>query len=587
MPALPPSSRQLYFRLLTYVRPYWRVLVAGLLATALAAATEPLFPALLKPLLDDGFSGEGAQSPLLVPVMIVGIFALRGVVGYLASYAMAWVENRVINDIRQQLFERLMHLPASYFDRHPSASLISKFSYDVSNIASASTSVGTVLIRDSLTIVGLLGWLLYLNWQLTFVTLIVVPVIAVFTQVFGKRLRNMSRASQQGMATMTETLQEAIACQKVIKVFGGETQEEKRFAHVNNALRGFAMRQSIAAAATTPAVHLAASFAVATVIYIALVQSQQGQTTVGSFVSFITAMLMLLAPLKHLASVNAPLQRGLAAAESIFKALDEVPERDSGTLALARAAGRIDLQDLSFRYARAERDALEHVDLLIEPGQTVALVGPSGGGKTTLASLIPRFYNPGGGRILIDGRDTQQLALASLRAQVAVVSQDVVLFNDTVTANIAYGSARGASPAAVEEAAAAAHALDFIRALPEGFDTVIGENGSRLSGGQRQRIAIARAILKNAPILILDEATSALDNESERLVQAALETLMRGRTTLVIAHRLSTVERADRIVVMQHGRIAETGTHRELLAADGIYAQLYKLQFAESDVSGP
>jgi subfamily B ATP-binding cassette protein MsbA len=418
---------------------------------------------------------------------------------------------------------------------------------------------------------------------LTFVTLIVVPVIAVFTQVVGKRLRKMSRASQQGMATMTETLQEAIACQKVIKVFGGAGQELKRFAHVNNALRGFAMRQGIAAAATTPAVHLAASFAVAIVIYMALMQSQQGQTTVGSFVSFITAMLMLLAPLKHLANVNAPLQRGLAAAESIFKALDEVPETDKGNVVLQRAVGRIALQNLSFRYAQAERDALENIDLLIEPGQTVALVGPSGGGKTTLASLIPRFYNPSGGRILIDGHDSQQLTLASLRAQIALVSQDVVLFNDTVAANIAYGSAHDASPVAIEQAAVAAHALDFIRALPEGFDTVIGENGARLSGGQRQRIAIARAILNDAPILILDEATSALDNESERQVQQALEALMQGRTTLVIAHRLSTVERADRIVVMQHGRIAESGTHRELLAHDGIYAQLYKLQFVESE----
>ncbi len=415
------------------------------------------------------------------------------------------------------------------------------------------------------------------------ITFIVVPIVAFFTRVFGRRLRAMSRASQQGMATMTETLQEAIACQKVIKVFGGEAQEVKRFAHVNNALRGFAMRQSIAAAATTPTVHLAASFAVATVVYIALVQSQQGETTVGSFVSFITAMLMLLAPLKHLASVNAPLQRGLAAAESVFRAIDEAPERDTGTLVLPRALGRIDLQGLHFRYVQAERDALGGIDLLIEPGQTVALVGPSGGGKTTLASIVPRFYNPVSGRVLIDGHDAQELTLASLRAQIAIVSQEVVLFNDTVAANIAYGATRDATRAAIEAAATAANALDFIRALPEGFDSVIGENGSRLSGGQRQRIAIARAILKDAPILILDEATSALDNESERLVQAALETLMRGRTTLVIAHRLSTVERADRIVVMQNGRIAETGTHRELLNHDGVYAQLYKLQFAESD----
>jgi subfamily B ATP-binding cassette protein MsbA len=582
MPAIAsPSSKDLYFRLLTYVRPYWRILVAGLVATSLAAATEPLFPALLKPLLDNGFSADSTQSPLLVAGMIIGIFLLRGILGFLASYAMSWVQNRVITDIRQQLFARLMRLPASYFDRHPSSTLISKVTYDVNNIASASTSVCTVLIRDSLTLVGLLAWLFILNWQLTAITLIVTPFIAVFTRYFGKRLRTMSRSSQQGMALMTETLQEGIACQKVIKVFGGETQEENRFSHVNNALRGYGMRQSVAAAATTPAVHLIASFAVAVVVYIAMMQSQSGQTTVGSFVSFITAMLMLLAPLKHIASVNAPLQTGLAAAESIFRTLDEAPEEDHGRFALTRIKGQIVLDQLHLRYPQAERDALDGLTLTIEPGQTVALVGTSGGGKTTLANLIPRFYNPSSGRILIDGHDTQEVTLASLRAQIAIVSQDVVLFNDTVAANIAYGFSRDASRQAIENAATAAHALDFIRALPEGFDTVIGENGSRLSGGQRQRIAIARAILKDAPILILDEATSALDNESERLVQEALETLMQGRTTLVIAHRLSTVERADRIVVLQLGKVVETGTHQELLAGDGVYAQLYKLQFAE------
>jgi len=580
MPAIAsPSSKALYFRLLTYVRPYWRILVAGLIATSLAAATEPLFPALLKPLLDNGFSVDSTQSPLLVAGMIVGIFVLRGILGFLASYAMSWVQNRVITDIRQELFGRLMRLPASYFDGNPSSTLISKVTYDVTNIASASTSVGTVLIRDSLTLVGLLGWLLYLNWQLTTITLLAAPFIALFTRFFGKRLRNMSRSSQKGMALMTETLQEGIACQKVIKVFGGETQEENRFSHVNNALRGYGMRQSVAAAATTPAVHLVAAFAVAVVVYIAMMQSQAGETTVGSFVSFITAMLMLLAPLKHIASVNAPLQNGLAAAESIFRTLDEAPEPDHGTIALTRVQGEIKLENLHLRYAQAERDALNGITLEIKPGQTVALVGTSGGGKTTLANVIPRFYNPTSGRLLIDAHDTQEMTLASLRAQIAIVSQDVVLFNDTVAANIAYGFSREASHAAIEAAATAAHALDFIRALPEGFDTIIGENGSRLSGGQRQRIAIARAILKDAPILILDEATSALDNESERLVQEALETLMQGRTTLVIAHRLSTVERADRIVVLQQGKIVESGTHLELLAHDGVYAQLYKLQF--------
>ncbi|HPP46232.1 MAG TPA: lipid A export permease/ATP-binding protein MsbA [Accumulibacter sp.] len=583
--ANPPDSRKLYFRLLSYLRPYWRILAAGLVATSLAAATEPLFPALLKPLLDHGFAADSAQSPLMIAGLIVGIFLARGILGFLASYAMSWVQNRIITDIRRQLFDKMLRLPTNYFDQTPSSSLISKVIFDVSNITGALTSVSTVLIRDSLTLIGLLAWLFYLNWVLTVITLLVAPAIAVFTRIFGKRLRQMSRAAQQGMAEMNETLQEGINCQKIIKVFGGEQQEEGRFARVNNALRGFAMRQGIAAAATTPAIHLVSSFAVAIVVYIAMRQSQAGDTTVGSFVSFITAMLMLLAPIKHLAGINAPLQLGLAAAESIFRTLDEAPEDNQGTIVLPRVAGHLRFENVHLRYPAADRDALAGLSLEIVAGQTVALVGTSGGGKTTLANLIPRFYNPTAGRILLDGHDTQKVTLDSLRAQIAIVSQDIVLFNDTLRANIAYGVSRQATPAEIEAAAAGAHALDFIRALPEGFDTLIGENGSRLSGGQRQRIAIARAILKDAPILILDEATSALDNESERQVQAALDTLMRNRTTLVIAHRLSTIERADRIVVLQQGKIVESGTHQELLQREGTYAQLHKLQFSEQSTA--
>ncbi|MFZ5510252.1 MAG: lipid A export permease/ATP-binding protein MsbA [Pseudomonadota bacterium] len=579
--ASPPSSKELYFRLLGYVRPYWRYLAFAVLAMAGTAATEPLFPALMKPLLDTGFSSGASDNLILIPLAIVGIFVVRGILGYLASYGMAWVANRVITDLRAQMYQRLIRLPAGYFHRHPSSVPMTRISYDVTGVASAATSVITVLIRDSLTVIGLLGWLLYLNWKLTLVSIVLVPIIGVVIRGFSSRLRAMSRATQKGTAAMTQVLQEGIACNRVIKVFGGEQQEIQRFHKVNNDLRGYGMRQAIAAAATVPIVQFFASVAVAVVVYFALLQSASNETTVGSFVSFITAMLMLLAPMKHLADVNAPLQRGLAAAESVFSLLDEQPETDEGKVVLSRAEGRIRFDNVSFRYPGAERDALSRIALAIEPGETVALVGPSGGGKTTLVSLLPRFHTPTSGRILLDGHDLRELTLDSLRAQLALVGQEVLLFNDTVAANIAYGAMRHASPAQVEAAAKAAHALDFIRALPQGFDTLIGENGARLSGGQRQRIAIARAILKNAPVLILDEATSALDNESERQVQAALEELMHGRTTIVIAHRLSTVEKADRIVVLQHGSVAEIGSHRELLARDGVYAQLYRLQFAE------
>ena len=575
------SSRELYVRLLGHVRPYWRVLALAVLAMAATAATEPLFPALMKPLLDTGFIDKKQDHLILIPLAIVGVFFLRGVLGYFSSYGMAWVSNRVITDLRGAMFDRLVRLPNGYFHEHSSSVPMTRISYDVTGIASAATSVITVVIRDSLSTAGLLAWLFYLNWKLTLISLALIPVVAVVIRAFSGRLRAMSRATQKGTAAMTQVLQESIHCNKVIKIFGGEEQEGRRFDRANKDLRGYGMRQAIAAAATVPIVQLFASIALAVVVYVALLQSAGDETTVGSFVSFITAMLMLLAPLKHLADVNAPLQRGLAAAESVFALLDERPEADSGKVALARAGGRIEFDDVSFRYPGADRPALDRIALAIEPGETVALVGPSGGGKTTFANLLPRFYRPTAGRILLDGRDLQDLTLASLRANIALVSQDVMLFDDSVAANIAYGMKRDASLAEIEAAAQAAHAMEFIRELPGGFGTMIGENGTRLSGGQRQRLAIARAILKNAPLLILDEATSALDNESERQVQAALETLMQNRTTIVIAHRLSTIERADRIVVLQQGRIAEAGTHRDLLARNGVYAQLHKLEFAE------
>ncbi len=478
------------------------------------------------------------------------------------------------------MFERLLTLPTRYYDDRSSGVLISKVAYDVGGVTSAATTVLTVLVRDTLAVAGLLGWLLYLNWRLTLVTLVIAPGVAIVVKVFSKRMRRMSQEAQRAMGDVAHVLQETIDCHKEVKIFGGQDYEARRFDRSNQKQRGYNMRQMMAASATVPIVQIFASIAVAVIISIALQQSAANELSVGSFVSFITAMLMLLTPIKHLTEVNSPLQRGLAAAESVFELLDERAEEDTGRRALPRAQGRIEYERVSFAYPGSGREALDDVSVRIEPGETIALIGQSGGGKTTFVNLLPRFYEVSGGRILIDGIDTREITLASLRLNIALVSQDVALFNDTVAANIAYGRAGGASRAELEAATRAAHALDFIREMPQGFDTLIGENGVRLSGGQRQRLAIARALLKDAPILLLDEATSALDSESERHVQAALAELMRGRTTIVIAHRLSTIEHADRIVVLQRGRIVETGSHAELLARNGVYARLYRIQFA-------
>ncbi len=578
------KSRVLYLRLLRYVVPYWRMFALSILAMALVAATEPLFPALMKPLLDGSFVDKDPTTIRYIPFALIGLFLVRGVFGFASDYALSWVSNRVVFDLRAEMFARLVNLPTRYYDDASSGALISKLSYDVTNVTAAATTVLTVMVRDSLTVIGLLAWMFYLDWKLSLITLVIGPIIALVIQSFSGRLRQVSRDAQYAMGDITHVLDESIECHKVVKVFGGQDYEQRHFGAAIKRMRDFAMRQTIAAGASVPLVQICAAVAVAVIIYYS---TQQAGVTVGGFVSFMTATLMLLTPLKQLTGVNSSLQRGLAAAESVFSVIDEKPEDDSGTQTLDRAQGRIEFEHLNFSYANATRPALVDVNLKIAAGETVALVGGSGGGKTTLANLIPRFYQPSAGRILLDGIDTQMLTLASLRANLALVSQDVVLFNDTVAANIAYGPLSGAGEAAIVAAAEAAHAMEFIREMPQGLQTIIGENGVRLSGGQRQRLAIARALLKDAPVLILDEATSALDTESERVVQAALETLMQGRTTLIIAHRLSTIEKADRIVVLQKGTVAEVGSHAELLAHDGLYAHLYKIQFAvEEDAPG-
>ncbi len=574
------NANEIYLRLLRFVAPYRRVFALGLGGMVLVAATEPALPAILKPLLDGVFVAKDEALMHWMPFLIIGLAVVRGLAEYTASYSITWVGNRVVMDLRNAMFGKLLELSTPYYDDHPSGILISRVTFDVAQVTAAATSVLTVIFKDTLAIVGLIAWMFWLNWKLTLLALVMTPLIVAIVRMISIRLRHASRNVQRAMGGVTQVLQEAIEGHKVVKLFGGQPYESGRFDDQANGVRRFLMKQATAAAASVPVVQLIAAAALAVMVYLATLQSSTHEFTVGDFGSFVTAMLMLTAPLKRITSVNEPLQRGIAAAESVFELLDQPGERSAGAVTIARARGEIRFEGVSFAYGSSPHPALEAIDLTIAPGETVAVVGASGSGKTTLVNLVPRFYHPTRGRILLDGQDLETLTLASLRANIALVSQDVVLFHDTVTANIAYGAMNGASGKDIIAAAEAAHAMEFIGKMPQGLDTLVGERGVKLSGGQRQRLAIARALLKNAPVLILDEATSALDSESERHVQGALETLMQGRTTIVVAHRLSTVERADRIVVLDHGRIAEIGAHRELLARGGLYAQLYRIQFA-------
>ena len=573
------TTTRLYLRLLSYVKPYGLAFALAIFGMAVTAATEPLLPALLKPLLDGTFVHKDDVVMRLAPVLILAIFLVRGVAGFIGTYAIGWVGNKVVMDLREAMFRKLLSLPTRYYDDHATGNLISKLTFDVTQVTAAATSVVTITIRDSIIILGLLAWLFYLDWKLTLLSLVMLPIIAFIVRIINKRLRSASRDSQRAMGDITQVIEESITAHKVVKLFGGQQYEGERFNAQANWVRRYTMKQTAAAAANVPLVQMVAALALSVIIYLATLQARSDETTVGGFLSFIAAMLMLTAPLKRITSVSEFVQRGLAASESVFELLDTPGETDAGKQRIERATGRLVFEQVSLSYQQDDRLALRDICLDIPAGQVLALVGASGSGKSTLANLVPRFYSPSSGRILLDGHDLADLTLASLRANIALVSQEVVLFNDTVAANIAYGQMREVPEAEIMAAAQAAHALEFIHDMPQGLQTLVGEKGVRLSGGQRQRIAIARALLKDAPILVLDEATSALDSESERHVQAALETLMQGRTTLVIAHRLSTIERADRIIVLQKGAIVETGTHQELLRKNGVYAQLHRIQF--------
>ncbi len=578
----PPqgSSKALYLRLLTHARPHWKILLTAVVANAVTAALEPILPALFKQMLDEGFVAKNHDWLVWMPLGIIVLLMVRGLSGFVASYAISWIDNRLVQDLREAMHGKLLTLPVSYFDNVSTSQLTAHVAFNVTQVMRATTTALTALTKDLLTIVALAGYLLWINWQLTLIIFVSFPPIILVVTRVGKRLRALSRAAQSNVGMLAEALTESLSAHRLVRIFDAKPYETKRFHERANTARKLEMKRVVALGANTPFVEILAGIPLAIIFYIAMQQALSGQTTVGGFVSFFIAMMLLFPPIKRLTTLNDTLQRGLASAEVVFDILDETPEPDHGTVDAGRLSGGIRFEHVSLAYPGKAQPALSDIDLHIQPGETLALVGGSGAGKTSLVSLLPRFYAPSAGRLLFDDVPAEDYTLASLRANIASVSQEIVLFNDTLRANIAYGAKRFATDDEIRQAAQAAHAWEFIERLPEGLDTLVGENGVKLSGGQRQRIAIARAILKDAPILILDEATSALDTESERHVQAALENLMQGRTTIVIAHRLSTIVKADRIVVMEHGRIVESGKHEELLAAAGRYAQLYRMQFS-------
>ena len=573
----------LYRRLLSHVVPYWRVFLLSIISMVLLAATDPAIPALMQPLLNGAFIEKDPQTIAFMPFLFVGLFIIRSLAAYISGLSLNWVANKVIMDLRQTMFERFIDYPTSFFDANSSGSLMSRFTYDVTQIKDASTNAISTIVRDSLSVMGLLGWMFYIDWTLALICLLGAPIIAIIVTIIKRRLRKMSRKVQDTMGDIHHVLAECFDAQKVIKLYGGQKVEKQRFFKTINAHRRFAMKFLSASVATGPAIQIFTAFLLAIIIYVATQQASSNNLLVGDFVSFFAAIAMILGPLKRLAGVNEHIQKGLAASESVFNILDTDIEPQSGDKKLTDVKGAIEFKNVSYRYPEAKTEALDSISLVIKPGETVALVGESGSGKTTLANLIPRFYELQAGTILYDDVDVAELSLLSLRKNIAYVSQDVVLFNDSVRNNIAYGDKNDASDEAIWAAAEAAYAIEFIKDLPEKMDTIVGEDGARLSGGQRQRLAIARALLKNAKLLILDEATSSLDTRSERHIQSALDNVKRGRTSLIIAHRLSTIENADHIIVLNKGYIVEEGKHDELLKLKKHYARLHQIQFREND----
>lgn len=568
---------------MSYAFVHWRVFIVAIFGMVLVALSQPAFAALMQPMLDGGFINKDPEVIRWIPVAVIGVFIVRAVAGFTSDFGMAWIGRYVIMDMRNEMFNKLMVLPNNYYDLNSTGTTISRFTFDVEQLAQASTNAITILIKDVLMIISLIAYMFYINSVLASVFLVVGPLIAFMIALVAKRFRQISKRIQQSMGKITHVLEEAVQGQRVVKIFGGQDYEMNRFGGIINKNRQQNIKMIATSSLSTSIIQLIVSVALAVIIYAAIQESLKDNITTGAFVSFMTAMMMLFAPMKHLTSINSIIQRGIAAADSVFELIDSDVEVDQGRYESPRVNGEIHYDHVSFRYDHTQdNDILRNVELKIEPGQTVAFVGRSGSGKSTLVNLLPRLYDHFNGNILLDGRDIRDYTLTSLRDQIAYVGQEIVLFNDTVAHNIAYGSLHDVDEKDIKSAARSAHAWEFIERMPGGMQTIVGEKGVMLSGGQRQRIAIARALLKNAPVLIMDEATSALDTESERHIQAALEELLKNRTTLVIAHRLSTIENADRIVVMDNGEIVETGTHQQLLAQNGHYAGLHRLQFSET-----
>ncbi len=573
--ALIPNAKELYLRLFQYAWHYKYVFIVSMLALVVLSASNTAFLALIKQVTDEGFVKKAAGQAVILPLMLVSLMLVRGLAGFISSYCMRVVARRVVEDFRKEMFSRLMLLPVHYFDARSAGSVVSKFTYDVERLSTATTRSWMNVLRDVLTVIGLIGYMLYLDWQLTLIFAVVLPFITLYLKKMTPKLKANAKEVQHSVGEMTKSAEEAIAGQRIVKIFGAQQFEYHRFAQIVSNNRRIELRVARISGLSSFVVELFAALALGMVIHYAI-----DHFTVGEFAAFIGALLMLISPIKHIAAANEDLQVGLTAAQSIFEVIDSHEEIDHGSRIISRAKGDIEFRNVTLRYENTPAPALDNLSFNIKAGEKVALVGRSGGGKTTLVNLLPRFYEQQEGSVLLDGVDVREIKLGNLREQFALVSQDIILFNDTIFNNIAYGVLREATEQEVIAAAKAAHAWDFIQHLPNGLQNEIGDRGVRLSGGQRQRIAIARAILKNAPILLLDEATSALDTESEQHVQAAMDALMQNRTSIVIAHRLSTIENADRIMVMERGQIVEAGTHDELMRLDGHYAKLYQKQFS-------